>query len=98
MTIESPPIHANAVNTGPRGLLSGLSVRGRLTAAMLGFALLTMAASVGFWIVSRAVLDQILSSSETALQSARAVGDLTQALSDEETGLRGYVLTANPTF
>jgi len=98
MTIESPPIHAHAVNSGPCGLLSGLSVRGRLTAAMLGFALLTMAASVGFWIVSRAVLDQILSSSETALQSTRAVGDLTQALSDEETGLRGYVLTANPTF
>ena len=98
MTLESPPIHARPLTSGPRGLPSGLSVRGRLTAAMVCFALLTMAASVGFWVVSRAVLDQILSSSETALQSTRSVSDLTQALSDEETGLRGYVLTANPTF
>ena len=97
MSFEPPPIPPRPLVTVPHGLLSGLSVRARLTAARVCFALLTMAASVGFWVVSRNCSDQIFRAAK-APSRTRAAADLAQALSDEETGLRGYVLTANPTF
>src|SRR4051812_3101920 len=78
--------------------LAGTTVRGRLTAVLLVLSGTAMLALCVLYFTTGQLLTDLTVRNEAVLKSAVAYAELSQALSDEETGVRGYVLTGDQAF
>jgi diguanylate cyclase (GGDEF)-like protein len=79
-------------------VLAGLSVRARLTAVLVVLCGTALVSSAVAYFATNSLLNDLTVRSEVALSTTLSYAELAQALSDEETGLRGYVLTSDEAF